>query len=263
MIIYLFIIMTLAVQPILAGVISQSNTSEQIILEAKKVIFQAVNTANLDLFTEAKSMIKPLVNDGRFSSLAYYYVGYIDYRMGVLTMRFDENRSEAYLDSAIEHLELALKQDEQFAEAYALLSSCYGIKISFSPIKGIYYGPKSNSLISKAKEIASENPRVALLDAIGTYNTPAIFGGGKEKGLQKMKQAAELFKRWKDDNLLQPDWGKEEVYAWIGIANAKLKNFIEARKAFERALEINPEYGWVKYNLLPKLMQKVKTIEAE
>jgi tetratricopeptide (TPR) repeat protein len=30
-------------------------------------------------------------------------------------------------------------------------------------------------------------------------------------------------------------------------------NLEEARAAFERALEINPEFGWVKHTLLPSL----------
>jgi tetratricopeptide (TPR) repeat protein len=108
-------------------------------------------------------------------------------------------------------------------------------------------------LISKAKELAPENPRVALIDAISTYNTPSLFGGGKDKGLEKMKKAAELFERWKESDSLQPSWGKEEVHAWIGIAYLERKETILARKSFEKALEINPNYGWVKYGLLPKI----------
>lgn len=240
---------------------AQNEKIEQTILEAKQMMFQATNESNRDLFLQAKSMIKPLVPHERFPSIAHYYLGYIDYRMGVVIERLDEERANAYLDSAIEHLEAALEKDEHFAEANALLASCYGIKISFSPIKGIIYGPKSSRLIEKAKELAPANPRVALLDAIGIYNTPAIFGGGKEKGLQAMKRSAELFDKWKDTDPLQPSWGNEEVYAWIGIAHAKRKEVIQARNAFERALEINPNFGWVKYKLLPALIKQTNPKE--
>jgi tetratricopeptide (TPR) repeat protein len=101
--------------------------------------------------------------------------------------------------------------------------------------------------------LSPDNPRVALLEAIGTYNTPALFGGGKEKGLKAMKRAAELFDRWADADSLNPDWGRAEAYAWIGVAHIDRNETILARKAFETALQINPEYGWVKYVLLPKV----------
>lgn len=68
-----------------------------------------------------------------------------------------------------------------------------------------------------------------------------------------MKKAAELFDRWKETNPLQPSWGKEVVYAWIGIAHLKRNETILAKRAFEKALEINPEYGWVKNVWLPKV----------
>ena len=66
--------------------------------------------------------------------------------------------------------------------------------------------------MSKAKMLFPENPRVALLAAISKYNTPAMFGGGKEEGFEAFKKAAELFDRWKTTDSLQPDWGKEEIY---------------------------------------------------
>jgi Tfp pilus assembly protein PilF len=50
-----------------------------------------------------------------------------------------------------------------------------------------------------------------------------------------------------------PDWGKAEVHAWIGLAHLDRDETILARKAFERALQIDPDYGWVRYVLLPKV----------
>ena len=39
----------------------------------------------------------------------------------------------------------------------------------------------------------------------------------------------------------------------MGIAHLDRKETILARKAFEKALEINPDYGWVKYVLMKKV----------
>ncbi len=235
---------------------AQEQDSKAVLMNAKRIIAAAVNKADRDLFIQARYLLQPLKKNEELSALAYYYLGYIDYQVAVAVERLKEDRAADFIDSCIDNLDTAIAKNESFAEAYALKSSCYGIKISFAPLKGIILGPKASNLTSKAKELAPENPRVALIDAIGTYSTPSLFGGGKDKGLEKMKHAAELFERWEDADSLQPDWGKEEVYAWIGNAYLKRGETILARKAYEKALEINPNYGWVKNKLLPKVTNK-------
>jgi tetratricopeptide (TPR) repeat protein len=223
------------------------------ILQAKAIIQRGVNTANHDLFTTAENLLGYAQLDNRFSVLGNYYLGYVAYRRAVVLQQVDKDRAVAYLDTAVSRLEAAISGDKTFAEAYALLSSCYGLKISFSPIKGIFLGPQSSSALKKAKELAPMNPRVALVSAISTYNTPALFGGSKEKGLEELKRGVELFDQWRSVDSLQPDWGKDEVWVWIGIEHMDRKETIQAKRAFDRALEINPDNGWAKQVLLPRL----------
>jgi tetratricopeptide (TPR) repeat protein len=232
----------------------QIGEARRLISEAKQHLRNGDNTSRAEFFDEAKTLLAQCVSDSTCGSLAEYYLGYADYRLGVVVYRMDKEKCIMYLDSAVEHLENALEKQGDFADAHALLSSCYGLKISFAPLKAIVLGPKAGRAMERAKELSPDNPRVALLEAIGTYNTPTLFGGGKEKGLQAMKRAAELFDRWNAPDSLLPDWGKAEVYAWIGIAHLDRSEAILARKAFENALRINPDYGWVKYALLPKVV---------
>ncbi|MGD1046178.1 MAG: hypothetical protein ABR936_12795 [Bacteroidota bacterium] len=239
--------------------LGQSQSNAQAIIEAKSLIQQGSNTASEEKFKQAHNILAQFESQGDHQVLAAYYLGYIDYQMAVAVYRMDKEKAPAYLDSAVTHLENAIEKDDSFAEAHALLSSCYGMQIAFSPLSGIWRGPKSGSEMGKAKELSSENPRVALLGAIGTYNTPALFGGGKEKGFEALKEAVKLFDQWKTIDSLQPDWGREQVYTWIGIAHLDRKETILARKAFEKALEINPEYGWVKYVLIKKVVSEAET----
>jgi tetratricopeptide (TPR) repeat protein len=236
---------------------SQSRTAVAEIMEAKSFIQQGSNTASKEKFEQARSILSQFISQGDHQELAEYYLGYIDYQMAVAVYRMDKEKAPASLDSAVMHLEKAIQINDNNAEAHALLASCYGMQIAFSPMSGIWLGPKSGSEMGKASELSKENPRVALLGAIGTYNTPPMFGGGKEKGFETMKRAAELFDRWKTADSLQPDWGKEQVYAWIGLVYLDRKETILSRKAFEKALEINPDYGWVKYVLMPKVTSEV------
>jgi tetratricopeptide (TPR) repeat protein len=237
---------------------SQPQNAAQGIMNAKRFIQQGANEASRDKFEHAQNILTQFVSQADHQALVEYYLGYIEYQLAVVVYRMDKEKAPASLDSAVEHLERAIEKNDSLAEAHALLSSCYGMQISFSPLSGIWRGPKSGSEMSKAKTLSPENPRVALLGAIGTYNTPALFGGGKEKGFEALKKAAELFDRWKTADSLQPDWGREQVYAWIGLAHMDRNETILARKAFEKALEINPEYGWVKYVLMEKVTSETE-----
>jgi tetratricopeptide (TPR) repeat protein len=237
----------------IATCFSRPQSTEQGISGAKRLIQQGSNTASREKFEQAQNILAQFVSQGEHQALAAYYLGYIDYQLAVAVNQMDKEKAPAYLDSAVEHLKEAIEKDDSLAEAHALLSSCYGIQISFSPLSGIWRGPMSASEMSKAKALSPENPRVALLGAIGTSHTPALFGGGKEKGFEELHKAADLFDRWKVRDPLQPDWGKEQVYAWIGLAYLDRKETILARKAFAKALEINPDYGWVKHVLMPKV----------
>jgi tetratricopeptide (TPR) repeat protein len=231
----------------------QQSETELRLLAAKHSLAEGDNSSKAEPYIHAKALLTGCTPGGRYEALAEYYRGYADYRLGVVVYRMDKEKSIAYLDSAVDHLDRAIGMDKDLAEADALLSSCYGIKISHAPLKGLVLGPKASSAMEKARELAPGNPRVALLDAIRIFNTPSLFGGSKEEGLQAMQKAAELFDQWVPADSLVPDWGKAEVYAWIGLAHLDRKESILARKAFERALQIDPDYGWVKYGLLPKI----------
>jgi tetratricopeptide (TPR) repeat protein len=235
------------------GVRGQAVSPEARMNQAKGLLFQGQNRADRSSFAQAKPLLETCRGDGHLAALAEYYLGYADYQLAVVVDQMHEDQAAPDLDSAVAHLECAIAKDDHFAEAYALLSSCFGLKISFSPLKGMYWGPKSRSLMGKARDLAPLNPRVALLDAIGIYNMPSMFGGGKEKGLAGFMHAAELFDRWNGADSLQPDWGKEQVHAWIGNAYLERGESMLAKREFEKALDINPEYGWVKYVLMPKV----------
>lgn len=204
---------------------------------------------------QARALFEKAVDAPNVASLAEYYLGYADYRLSIFFGRAENDKDQAveYLQDAVKHLEKAKKLDRDFADAYALLSSCYGQIIGYKPETAMQNGILSGQMMGIALNLAPENPRVVLLDAIGKYYTPSAFGGSKEKALAGFKTAKKLFATWKPKNNLQPDWGNEEVYAWLGIAYRDRDEPIMARKAFQQALAVNPEYSWVKDALLPSL----------
>lgn len=236
----------------------QGGSGTELLIRAKVLIHHGVSAADAEALRQAKTLLDSAGRDHRMVPLVHYYRGYIDYHFAVSVERMQKERAGTYLDSAVRNLEAAIAADKGFAEAYALLASCYGLKTALTPLKGIVWGQRAKSLFGQARRLAPRNPRVAFLEALSVYNTPPLFGGGKEKGLSALKEAARLFEEWQQTDSLQPEWGREIAYAWIGRAHMERREYILAREAFDKALAINPGYLWVRNVLLPALERRVE-----
>lgn len=227
--------------------------TDSLIIEARSLLQEGVNTADRGMMERARTQFERATADDTYAALAHYYAGLSNYRLASIFLEADDMPISNYLDAADHHLETAIDLDTQLADAYALQSSVYGLKISHRPWRAVTLGRASGTLMEQALELEPNNPRVVLLKAQSDFHTPSAFGGDKDNALEGFKKAAKLFEEKEDSDPLQPQWGHEEAYVWIGIAHAEEERYAAARTAFERALEINPDYGWVKYELLPEM----------
>lgn len=194
-----------------------------------------------------------LTNHRAIESLAHYYAGYVDYRLAQL--RFDADKAAAveHLDNCIDVLKKSIKADREFAEAYALLSRCYSLKAGAQSMRAVYLGPKAGRRMAQARELAPENPRVALLDALNDYHKPAALGRDTDQAFEKFSRAAELFAETGTPQPGAPDWGHAEVYAMLGEIYLSREDAAKARESFERALLIVPNYKKVQRQLAEAL----------
>ena len=226
--------------------------ADSLIVSGKQMLQAGENAGDLDAMYAARATFERALADTGLVAWGHYYIALADYRIAGLLEEESKDPSE-HLNAAVEHLKKATEIDPQAAEAYALLSSVYGWQIGLSPMKTMLLGPKSGKAIQRAKQLAPDNPRVVLNAAISDFNTPEMFGGSKEKSLQGLQRAAELFAQEEPTDPIQPVWGHRETYAWLGIAYQNRGELESARAAFEKALEVDPNFGWVKYWLLPEL----------
>jgi tetratricopeptide (TPR) repeat protein len=241
---------------LLAVVSVRAQSPDSLIVQGKAVIANAINQWDATQMQRARAHFERLLAGKQHEALVHYYVGYCDYRLATLYRQQQNSElAKKFLDDATTHLEAAVKVDNKSAEAYALLSSCYGQKIGDAPMLGMTLGPKAGMTMDAAINLSPENPRVILLDAIGTYFRPAMFGGDKDKALAGFKRAAELFEKQKNTDPLQPDWGHSEAYAWIGVAYLDKKETAAAKAALDRALAVDPDNGWVKNSLYPRVAE--------
>lgn len=222
--------------------------------EIRQSIETAVDSLQPDRLIALNTRLRNMAEDGdpQVRKYAHYYRGYSNYRLNSSFPNIKEDQKEKYLEQAVKMLEEALEIDPEFAEAQALLGSCYG-QMADGIFSGMKYGPKSEKAMEKAKELAPDNPRVVMLDAIGTLFKPSMFGGSTEGAIKGFERAAGLFENWQPPNVFAPRWGHAEVYAWLGQAYAMDEQYEKARKAYREALKVKPGYPWVKDLLLPEL----------
>ena len=145
------------------------------------------NGGSLDAMYAAKATFERALADTSLAAWGHYYIALADYRIAdYLLAAGEENKGAAseHLKDTVDHLQKATEINPQAAEAYSLLSSAYGRQIGLNPIKGMVLGRRAQKALKKATQLAPDNPRVALCTAIRDFNTPGMFGGSKEKGLQ-------------------------------------------------------------------------------
>jgi tetratricopeptide (TPR) repeat protein len=230
--------------------------ADSLLLRGKAALHHGTNQGATDSLRYARALFKQAVGDPTHQALAHYYAGLADYRIATQLPDDAEDRREQVLTDAIDHLKAATDQAPKMADAWALLAGVYGQMMGLHPMRGMSLGPKADKALDKARALAPQNPRVWIISGTQDYFAPGMFGGDKERALKKFEKAARLAEQESVTDLLMPDWGHAEAHAWIGIAYMNAERYDQARTAFETALDINPDYGWVKSVLLPKLNEQ-------
>ena len=164
----------------------------------------------------------------------------------------DEDFFDRHVDEAMEHLEDLIEKDHRVADCKAIMSGIYGFKIAYSPWKGMYLGPKSSNTIESALKLNPESPIVQKLYANNMYFTPETWGGDLQKAIKAYEKAIELFERTPES---AEDWIRLDTYAWLGQAYVKAGEKEKAKKTYLASLELEKDFNWVSFVLLPKVAQ--------
>ena len=216
------------------------------IFTIKSQMQEAVNEADVEKFKYVSTQLERLATFGEKEWLVNYYLSLAHYRISVIIS--DKELAEKYIESAKEAVQISIKEKDDFADSHALLASILGIEIGFKPNLGMTNGMKSAQELEKAKKLSPSNPRIYMIEGTSKLYTPKMFGGSVDKALALFEKSAELFEK-EESKGIYPDWGKDEVYVWIGNAYREKKEDSKAEEFYRKALEINPECGWAKHLL--------------
>ncbi len=130
----------------------------------------------------------------------------------------DDDKIDIYLDQAQKYLDMATKIKNNEAEILILQGLLHQSRIKVSPMsRGQKYSMLANEVFEKAKLLNAENPRIYYLEAMNTFNTPKMFGGGKKNALPLFQKADEKFNKFEPESQISPNWGKENNQKLLNI----------------------------------------------
>ena len=242
---------------LLFNVATQAQSTEETLLEGMALLEDGSNKMDYDQVLRALGILEQIPEDDDLSVWAHYYAGSASSALAnMITEGHASERKRDLVDhinNAIQHMEAVVELDPTLADGWIFLSTAYIHKISVRPLKAIGLSRKYRRAKAKAKELEPKNPRVILMGGIVDYSLPGIAGGDKDRAEDALKEAASLLAEEVIDNPFLPSWGHDEAYARLGIVYMDRGDLVDARNAFERALEINPEFGWVSQDLIPSL----------
>src|SRR5579863_1342301 len=149
----------------------------------------------------------------------------------------DKKAAEDAALKGIKAAEKAVTLQPGSAPNYVVLGTLCGQVIPANVIMGLSYGKRAKDAVEKA---IATNPKLSSAyeaRGVGNYYLPASFGGGYDIAIADFHKAIELDPR------------NAEAYLWLGLSLRKQNKDPEARQAFTRALEIDPNRVWVKQQL--------------
>lgn len=161
----------------------------------------------------------------------------------------DEALFDAYVDQTEANLEKLISDKPDWGDPKAVLASVQGLKMSYSPWKGVVLGYKSSAHLDNALKQSPDSPLVWKLYAQSKFFTPTAFGGSKEEAQKAFEKAVHLFE--KEPQNLAYNWQYLDTMAWQGQCYEKNSQPQLAHTTYLKALEAEPDFTWVRKELLP------------
>jgi tetratricopeptide (TPR) repeat protein len=149
----------------------------------------------------------------------------------------DRKQAEQVAVRGVKLAERAVALKPEAAEYYRVLGTLCGQVVPANVLTGLSYGKRAQEAINKAVEKDPKSAGVYVARGVGNYYLPAAFGGGMELAIADFRKA------------LQLDPRNAEAYLWLGLSLRKENQNAEARQAFGKSLELNPNRIWVKQQL--------------
>jgi tetratricopeptide (TPR) repeat protein len=148
----------------------------------------------------------------------------------------DRKQGRQAAEQGIKAAEKAISLKPEVAEYYRVLATLCGQAVT-DVLSGLSYGPRARDAVDRAVEKAPKSSSVYVARGVGSYYLPSQLGGGAKQAIADFQKAIEL------------DARNAEAYLWLALSLRKENRNAEARQAFAKSLELNPNRIWAKEQL--------------
>jgi tetratricopeptide (TPR) repeat protein len=184
--------------------------------------------------------------------LVNYEYGYIGWCIG------NKKTAEAkeYLKKAENRLITLEKNQFRLSMIEAYKSAFYGFQIGFNKLKAPVLGPKSVEAAKLAIQYDPNNYFGYLQMGNIYYYSPAAFGGSKAKAIESYRQAEKLI--LSNNHRLKNDWIYLSLLVTLAQAYENTGNDESAKIYYQKILNVEPDFAWVKNKLYPEFLKKTQ-----
>ena len=183
-------------------------------------------------------------SDEERKELISYYYGYISF----LLETDQKDKVQDYIIKGEKHLNLLLKSASNDVTVLAYKGAFIGFKIGSNMFRTLTLGKESISYINRAYKLDSQNVQAILDKGNLLYHMPGIFGGDKKEAVRLYEKA--VLRMEKHQNLKQ-NWLYLNVLTTIARHYEEEKQWQKAVLIYEKILQQEPEFSWVKDTLYP------------
>ena len=187
-----------------------------------------------------------------------YNAAFAHYHLANVLSDSDTQTAKEHADRAIDYLKHADTINPDNVEIVALLGAVHGRRAGFGALASLRYGRPSMRESARAIALDSTNSRALIVRGQILMYAPALFGGSVEEARRLLNAVVDAAASEPNIDSLIVEWGgRADAHAFLALLELCAENPTEARRHASLALELRPDYHYVREWILPRTADKV------
>ncbi len=219
-------------------------------------VYKGYITGDMQVWAKGMNELQEIYNRQAGSCVMYALAearyGYAGYLLGT----GDKDAARPLIDAFEKDIERLAAYPEYRAETEAFRISLLGFRMALNPARAVTLGPKALKQLQIAMDAGSKSASVWIEKANSEAHMPAFAGGSKAKAAASFREAIRLFEA--DTQLSGCNWRYLNTMVLLGQLLEKMEDYTGARDAYRRALRREPDFKWVRDELLPAVEKEIK-----